>query len=74
MRGLKGAEYICDELILPIIRTYNNPQQAIAVRFVANETGQDHLMMVEFPGLDCDPLKHPAIDELNIKLLNGKLF
>lgn len=71
LRQAHGAEYICDELILPIIRTYDKPQQAITVRFVANETEQDHLMMVEFPGLNCDPLKHPAIDELNIKLLNG---
>ncbi len=31
----------------------------------------NHVAFVSFPGLDVDPLQHPAIDTLNLQLLTG---
>ncbi|MGN0405240.1 MAG: amino acid ABC transporter ATP-binding protein [Bariatricus sp.] len=70
-RQSHGISFICDELILPIIRSYEDMQREITVRFVAGENGQEHTILVEFSALECNPLEHPAIDELNIKLLKG---
>ena len=36
-----------------------------------DEAGQDHTALISFPGMELDPLKHPAIDSLNLRLLAG---
>jgi polar amino acid transport system ATP-binding protein len=69
LRPSKALDYICDELLLPILRS--NPHEMIQFRFIADENGLDHTALISFPGLDVDPLRHPAIDELNLKLLHG---
>ena len=69
LRPARALDYICDELLLPILR--NGSGNMIHVRFVADETGLDHTALISFPDLDVDPLQHPAIDSLNLKLLNG---
>lgn len=70
-RQSHGISYLCDELILPIIRSYEEKDREITIRFIADENGMEHTAIVEFPKLECDPLKHPAIDELNRKLMEG---
>lgn len=69
LRQSRGMDCLCDELILPVLRSA--PERQVQVRFVVSPTGQDHTVLLAFPGLDCDPLKHPALDELNIKLMTG---
>ena len=64
-------EYICDELILPIMKSEMDPEFSMVVRFVAGEHGKDHLILIEFPEMEENPLEHPAIDELGRKLLAG---
>ena len=67
----RGMEYICDELILPIMKSEMDPEFSMVVRFVAGEHGRDHLILIEFPEMEENPLEHPAIDELGRKLLAG---
>ena len=69
LRPSKSLDYICDELLLPILRS--DPEKRIHFRFIADENGLDHTALISFPDLDTDPLEHPAIDELNIRLLNA---
>ena len=69
LRPSRALDYIGDELLLPILRS--NPAEKIQFRFIADENGLDHTALISFPGLEGDPLEHPAIDELNIRLLKG---
>ena len=68
-RPSKALDYICDELLLPILRSSSDVK--VQFRFIADENGLDHTALISFPGMDIDPLQHPAIDELNLKLLTG---
>ena len=67
--GFLALDYICDELLLPILKS--SADATIQFRFIADENGLDHTALISFPGLEMDPLKHPAIDDLNLKLLKG---
>jgi hypothetical protein len=69
LRSSRALDYICDELLLPIFRS--SPNESIHIRFIADENGQDHMVLVAFPALNIDPLQHPAIDSLNLRLLEG---
>ena len=69
LRPARALDYICDELLLPILRSGSG--NTIHVRFVADEAGLDHTALISFPDLDVDPLQHPAIDSLNLRLLSG---
>ena len=69
LRPARALDYVCDELLLPILRS--NPNESIHMRFIADENGQEHTALVAFPALTCDPLQHPAIDSLNLRLLSG---
>lgn len=68
-RKARGVDYVFDEVILPILRS--GDLEKIRVSFIADDLGDDHQMIIEFPQLESDPLKHPTIDELNITLLKG---
>ncbi len=65
----RGMEYICDELIMPIMKAQTNPEFSMVVRFVASENGNEHQVLLELPELESNPLEHPAIDEIGRKLL-----
>ena len=69
LRPARALDYICDELLLPILRY--GLGNTIHVRFVADEAGLDHTALISFPNLEEDPLQHPAIDSLNLQLLSG---
>ena len=69
LRPARALDYICDELLLPILRSSSS--HTIHVRFVADEAGLDHTALISFPHLEVDPLQHPAIDSLNLQLLRG---
>ena len=69
LRPARALDYICDELLLPIL--HSGSDKTIHVRFVADEAGQDHTALISFPDLEADPLQHPAIDALNLQLLRG---
>ena len=69
LRPARALDYICDELLLPILRS--DSDNVAHVRFVADEAGVDHTALISFPGLEIDPLQHPAIDSLNLQLLTG---
>lgn len=69
LRPARALDYICDELLLPIMRSGAN--STIHVRFVADEAGLDHTALISFPALETDPLQHPSIDALNLQLLRG---
>lgn len=64
-----GIEYLCDELLLPILKASHVPDFPVVIRFIAGENNMEHMVLVEFPALDEDPLEHPAIDEINLTLL-----
>ncbi len=65
----RGMEYVCDELILPVMKAETNPEFSMVVRFVAGENGNEHQVLLELPELESNPLEHPAIDEIGRKLL-----
>lgn len=71
IRQMRGVEYLCDELILPVIRTYQHPDDTVTVRFVAGEDGKEHMALIEFSGLEGNPLESPYLDELNLALLRA---
>lgn len=69
LRQARALDYICDELLMPIL--HSGSGNRIHVRFVADEAGQNHTALISFPDFDMDPLQHPAIDSLNLQLLRG---
>ena len=69
LRPARALDYICDELLLPILRS--DPKNTIHIRFVADEAGLDHTALISFPELEVDPLQHSSIDSLNLQLLGG---
>ena len=69
LRPARALDYICDELLLPIL--HSGSGVTIHVRFVADEAGLDHTALISFPGLGVDPLQHPSLDSLNLQLLSG---
>ena len=69
LRPARALDYICDELLLPIL--HSGLSNTVHVRFVADEAGVDHTALISFPDLEEDPLQHSAIDSLNLQLLRG---
>lgn len=70
-RQMRGIEMLCDELLLPLIRSTQDPSHQVTIRFVAEGDGKDHMVLVEFPFLTEDPLKSSCLDELNLALLKA---
>ena len=68
LRQSRNVQIVCEELILPLLRA---DVPAVTLRFVASENGSEHTLLAEFEGAGCDPLSHPALDELNRRILHG---
>ena len=56
-----------DELLHPLLS--GGTASGVTVRLVCGESGTKHLLMIEFSGLDGDPLGAPYLDDLNRVLL-----
>lgn len=70
-RQARGLEYLCDELLLPVIKMSRTGDDKATVRFVAGDNGAEHTVLVDFPFVDTNPLELDCIDELNIRILEG---
>ena len=65
----RGLELLCDELLLPILKS--DSKNTAAIRFIADESGISHQALLEFPNMEQDPLLHSDVDELGIILLKN---
>ena len=65
----RGMDYLCDELLLPILKNAQSADFPAVIRFVAGENG--HTVLLEFPTLEHDPLTLDVVDELGRKLLEN---
>lgn len=62
------VSYVCDELLYPIFEN----EKAINycnLRLMCSESSSHHILQLEFPGLEYDPLNNSYVDDINIKLL-----
>ncbi len=69
-RQAHGMDFICDEFILSLFGSGDPKADDITLRFVADENGDVHTLLLEFHNMTADPLKHKALDELNMVLLS----
>jgi len=70
-RQMRGIEYFCDEILLPIMRTEGDPNFYAMIRFIAGENGKAHTLLAQFPMYQENPLEHQAVDELGKTLLEN---
>ncbi|MDO4740978.1 MAG: amino acid ABC transporter ATP-binding protein [Eubacteriales bacterium] len=67
----RSVMYVCEELLMPLLCAQENAAASATLSFIASESGSAHTLLIRFEGLNCDPMAHPAIDELRRKLLVG---
>lgn len=70
-RQMQGIELMFDELIFPFLRIDPEELGKMNIRFLAEESGKDHKIWIEFPFIHTNPLEHECLDELNQKILRG---
>ena len=70
-RQMQGIELMFDELIFPFLRIDPEESGKMNIRFLAEESGKDHKIWIEFPFIHTNPLEHECLDELNQKILRG---
>lgn len=68
-RQLKSFPAIFDELVYPQLLKPENAGMAVTIRLICSETSTEHIVMVNFEGIDHSPLD--GLDELNRKLLSA---
>lgn len=66
---LKAFSVISDELIYPVLNKQENENVKATVRLICSETSDEHILMVDFNGLDKSPLD--TLDELSYKILDN---
>lgn len=69
-RNFIAIDHIIDEFVLPILYNSKTPKK-INFRFVADDAGDKHQLLLEIIGTEEDPLKDGIIDELALNLVKG---
>ena len=65
---LRLITIINDELIIPVMNT-TETCKLIRIKMLCSETGTGHILHINFPGLESDPLQKPFLDEINTSIL-----
>lgn len=70
-RQSRGIEYLCDEFLLPLLRSDKNKGQEAVVQVIAGEKGTDNTVILQFPTLAADPLEPDMTDEMGRKIISA---
>ena len=70
-RQSRGIEYLCDELLLPLLRSDKNSGHHAVVQVIAGENTADYQVILQFPTLAADPLESDITDEMGRKIISA---
>lgn len=70
-RQARGIEYLCDEYLLPILRSDKNNRHDALVQVIAGENSVDNTVIMQFPTLVTDPLDSDLTDEMGRKIVSA---
>lgn len=70
-RQTRGIEYLCDEFLLPILRSDKNNGHEAVVQVIAGENAADNTVIMQFPTLAADPLDSDMTDEMGRKIVSA---
>ena len=70
-RQSRGIEYLCDELLLPLLRSDKNGGHHAVVQVIAGENTADYQLILQFPTLAADPLESDIMDEMGRKIVSA---
>ena len=70
-RQSRGIEYLCDELLLPLLRSDKNGGHHAVVQVIAGENTADYQVILQFPTLAADPLESDIMDEMGRKIVSA---
>lgn len=68
-RRTTGIEHICDELLLPLLRSGQSPDDFAMVRLIVGDNDDSYTMTLEFPTIKENPLESESIDEIGKKII-----
>lgn len=67
----RGIEYLCEELLLPLLGSIQSKENEAIIRLVVDESGTSYSVSMEFPMLTDDPLASESIDEMGKKIVEA---
>lgn len=70
-RQSRGIEYLCDELLLPLLRSDKNGGHHAVIQVIAGENTADYQVILQFPTLAADPLESDILDEMGRKIVSA---
>ena len=70
-RQSRGIEYLCDELLLPLLRSDKNSGHNAVVQVIAGENTADYKVILQYPTLAADPLESDMMDEMGRKIVSA---
>ncbi len=60
-----------EEIFYPLFIEPGNGAASIIVRAIRSESGDQQQLLLAFPGMAENPLEHPALDPIGLKILGG---
>ena len=70
-RQSKAIDYLCEELLLPLLRTNKNKAHNAVLQVIAEESLTGYQVIMQFPAIEDNPLRAEDIDELGLKILDS---
>lgn len=70
-RQSKAIDYLCEELLLPLLRTNKNEAHNAVLQVIAEESLTGYQVIMQFPAIEDNPLRAEDIDELGLKILDS---
>lgn len=70
-RQSTAIEYLCEELLLPLLRSDKNQSHSAVLQVIAEENLSGYKFIMQFPSFCDEPLKADEIDELGMKILGS---
>lgn len=68
-RQSTGIEYVCDELLIPLLKSENEIEASVVVRLIVGENEDSYTLTLDFPFASSNPLESESIDEAGKKIL-----
>lgn len=70
-RKITGIEHICDEVLLPLLRLGQSPDDFAMIRLIVGDNDDSYTMTLEFPTIKENPLESESIDEMGKKIIGA---